>query len=94
MRLVHADYNMYHNSIDITTFEGYILRIDCNKAEASFTDTLCATYVITFYSSLRFNSSQQGVTKSFITRHISASRQIDCLLISEGATASNTFRQA
>ena len=33
MRLVHADYNMYHNSIDITTFEGYILRIDCNKAE-------------------------------------------------------------
>ena len=44
--------------------------------------------------SLRFNSSQQGVTKSFITRHISASRQIDCLLISEGATASNTFRQA
>ena len=22
MRLVHADYNMYHNSIDITTFEG------------------------------------------------------------------------
>lgn len=23
---------MYHNSIDITTFDGYILRIDCNKA--------------------------------------------------------------
>lgn len=33
MRFIHAYYNMYHNSIDITTFEGYILRIDCNKAE-------------------------------------------------------------
>ena len=24
---------MYHNSIDVTTFDGYILRIDCNVAE-------------------------------------------------------------
>lgn len=24
---------MYHNSVDITTFDGYLLRIDCNKAE-------------------------------------------------------------
>ncbi len=24
---------MNHNSIDITTFDGYLLRIDCNKAE-------------------------------------------------------------
>lgn len=23
----------YHNSIDVTTFDDYILRIDCNKAE-------------------------------------------------------------
>lgn len=33
MRFVHAEYNMYHNSIDINTYEGYILRIDCNVAE-------------------------------------------------------------
>lgn len=33
MNLIYARYNMYHNSIDITTFDGYILRIDCNKAE-------------------------------------------------------------
>ena len=33
MRLVYADYNPLTNSIDVTTFENYILRIDCNKAE-------------------------------------------------------------
>ncbi len=33
MRLIYADYNPQTNSIDITTFENYILRIDCNKAE-------------------------------------------------------------
>ena len=33
MKFIYAEYNMYHNSIDITTFDGYLLRIDCNKAE-------------------------------------------------------------
>ena len=33
MRLVYAEYNPQANSIDVTTFENYILRIDCNKAE-------------------------------------------------------------
>ena len=33
MRFIYAEYNMYHNSVDITTFGGYILRIDCNVAE-------------------------------------------------------------
>jgi len=33
MRFIHAEYNMYHNSIDINTYAGYILRINCNKAE-------------------------------------------------------------
>lgn len=33
MRLIYADYNPQTNSIDITTFENCILRIDCNKAE-------------------------------------------------------------
>ena len=30
MRFIHATYNMLHNSIDVTTFNGYILRIDCS----------------------------------------------------------------
>ena len=33
MKFIYAEYNMYHNSIDITTFDGYLLRIDCNTAE-------------------------------------------------------------
>ena len=33
MRFIYAEYNMYHNSVDVTTFDGYILRIDCNVAE-------------------------------------------------------------
>ncbi len=33
MRFVYADYNPQTNSIDITAFGGYILRVDCNKAE-------------------------------------------------------------
>lgn len=33
MKLIYAEYNMYHNSIDVTTFDGYVLRIDCSVAE-------------------------------------------------------------
>lgn len=33
MQLIYARYNKYHNSIDITTFNGYLLRIECNRAE-------------------------------------------------------------
>ena len=33
MNTIYAEYNMYHNSIDIYTSAGYMLRIDCNKAE-------------------------------------------------------------
>ena len=36
MRLIYADYNPYTNSIDVNTFENYILRIDCNKVEEGF----------------------------------------------------------
>lgn len=33
MKLIYATYNQRYNSIDITTFDNIILRIDCNKAE-------------------------------------------------------------
>lgn len=39
MRLIYAEYNMYHNSIDVNTYEGYILRIDCNVAEEGLKTT-------------------------------------------------------
>ena len=42
MRLVYAEYNPQANSIDVTTFENYILRIDCNKAEDGLKTTSCS----------------------------------------------------
>ena len=33
MNMVHAEYDPKCNSIDINHYEGYIIRIDCNKAE-------------------------------------------------------------
>lgn len=42
MRLIYADYNPQTNSIDVTTFENYILRIDCNKAEDGLRITPCS----------------------------------------------------
>lgn len=33
MNMIHAEYNPKCNSIDINHYEGYIIRIDCNRAE-------------------------------------------------------------
>lgn len=46
MKLLYARYNMYHNSIDITTFDDYILRIDCNKAEEGLKTTAWTDHVL------------------------------------------------
>ena len=42
MKFIYAEYNENHNSIDITTFDGYLLRIDCNKAEDGLRTTPCS----------------------------------------------------
>lgn len=42
MRLIYAEYNPITNSIDVTTFEHYILWIDCNKAEDGLKTTPCS----------------------------------------------------
>lgn len=42
MRLIYAEYNPQTNSIDVTTFENYILRIDFNKAEDGLKTTPCS----------------------------------------------------
>ena len=33
MRTIYAEYNINHDSIDVYTSAGYMLRIDCWKAE-------------------------------------------------------------
>ena len=42
MRLIYADYNPQTNSIDVTSYENYIIRIDCNKAEDGLRTTPCS----------------------------------------------------
>ena len=42
MNTIYAEYNMYHNSIDIYTSAGYMLRIDCDKAEDGLKTTPCS----------------------------------------------------
>ena len=42
MKIIYAEYNMHHNSVDITIFDGYLLRIDCNKAEDGLKTTPCS----------------------------------------------------
>ena len=39
MNYISAYYNPRHNCIDITHFDGYILRIDCAKAEENLKTT-------------------------------------------------------
>lgn len=39
MGIIYAGYNMYHNSIDIVNDAGYLLRIDCGKAEEGLKTT-------------------------------------------------------
>lgn len=39
MKLIHAEYNLMHNSIDINHYNGYILRIDCNLRESGIRTT-------------------------------------------------------
>lgn len=42
MRYIHAEYNMQTNSIDITTYENYTLRISCEVAEQNIRTTPCS----------------------------------------------------
>lgn len=42
MSFIYAEYNMLHNCIDVTTFDGQILRIDCGKAEKGLKTTPCS----------------------------------------------------
>lgn len=46
MNLIYARYNMQHNSIDITIFDGYILRIDSNKAKEGLKITAWTGHVL------------------------------------------------
>ena len=42
MNIIYAEYNIHHDSIDIATTAGYLLRIDCWKAEKELKTTPCS----------------------------------------------------
>ncbi|TGY89398.1 toxin-antitoxin system protein [Petralouisia muris] len=42
MSFIYAAYNVCRNCIDVTTFNGYILRIDCSKAEEGLKTAPCS----------------------------------------------------
>ena len=42
MNIIYTTYNIHHNSIDIYTYAGYFLRIDCDKAEDGLKTTPCS----------------------------------------------------
>ncbi len=46
MKFIYAENNMYHNSVEITTFDRYILQIDCNKAEDGLKTTPNSAYAL------------------------------------------------
>ena len=57
MKLIYATYNQCCNSIDITTFDNMLLRIDCNKAEDGLKITpnsQCALNVLTIDNPLEY----------------------------------------
>ena len=42
MNIIYVIYNIHHNSIDVYSYAGYFLRIDCNKAEEGLKTTFCS----------------------------------------------------
>lgn len=42
MNMIYATYNIHHNSIDVYTYAGYFLRIDCGMAEEGLQTTPCS----------------------------------------------------
>ncbi len=57
MNDIYAEYNTHHNSIDIATTAGYLLRIDCWKAEKGLKTTPgseCALNALAIDESLEY----------------------------------------
>ena len=54
MDIVYADYNIHYNSIDIAAYAGYILRIDCDKAEEGLKTTPNSECTLTLDNPLEY----------------------------------------
>ena len=47
MRTIYAEYNINHDSIDVYTSAGYMLRIDCWEAEKDLKPTYGSEWALT-----------------------------------------------
>lgn len=63
MRFIYAAYNVLHNCIDVTTFDGYVLRTDCGKAEKGLKTTPCSECAGRFFRIVVTYLSDRGLVK-------------------------------
>ena len=54
MKFIYATYNQRCNSIDITTFDNMLLRIDCNKAEDGLKTTPDSQCALNALAAIRY----------------------------------------
>lgn len=72
MKFIYATYNQHCNSIDITTFDNMLLRIDCNKAEDGLMTTPNSQCGSTFFSLVIYLPSR--ILKSSYLKSVSFSK--------------------
>ena len=65
MNTIYAKYNMYHNSIDIYTSAGYVLRIDCNKAEDGLKATPRSQYSLYALAAFQWGSGINNLSSDY-----------------------------
>ena len=65
MKFISATYNQYCNSIDITTFDNMILRIDCNKAEDGLKATPRSQYSLYALAAFQWGSGINNLSSDY-----------------------------
>ena len=66
MRTIYAEYNINHDSIDVYTSAGYMLRIDCWEAEKNLKTTYGSECALT-----SFHLNKNIVVQLFYKRKMS-----------------------
>ena len=65
MRTIFAEYNPQRNSIDIYTSDGYMLRIDCNKAEDGLKATPRSQYSLYALAAFQWGSGINNLSSDY-----------------------------
>ena len=65
MKFIYATYNQRCNSIDITTFDNMLLRIDCNKAEDGLKATPRSQYSLYALAAFQWGSGINNLSSDY-----------------------------